>query len=86
MEKIGLDRTYIDGIWRDVPMIAGMEIGSSPYADATYEVNVMQSRRAREPFSSMAMYFAEQGWNARAKARGLHCPMPTDPATPQTNL
>lgn len=76
MEKIGLDREYVDGIWRDVPMIAGMEVGPSPYADATYEVNVAQSKRAQEPFRNMALHFAERGWNARAKARGLDCPMP----------
>lgn len=78
METSTTDRDYIDGVWRDVPMVAGMELGSTPYANAVYEINVVQAKNAKEPFRSMAMYQARRAWGARAKARGLDCPMPAD--------
>ncbi len=72
------DPAYINGVWRDVPMVDGMEVGSSPYANALYEANVVGAMKVREPLRSIALYQAKQAWDERAKARGLSCLMPTE--------
>lgn len=71
-----MDERYTTGVWRDVPMVEGMQCGNNPYANAAYEHCALQAIREGGIWRAMSAAYAERAWEERAETRGIEAPCP----------